>query len=603
MMQNSMAPDLKESMPSRNLCDELVDGYLRTFEGVFRVLHVPSFRAEYEAYWSSTVPSKPSVILKILLVCAIGVPFYTGPDKAKLRISAAKWIHGAAEWQSAPHTKSRLNMAGLQIQILTLLARQVCNVDGDHVWIAAGALLRTAMHLGLHRDPSHYGKISIFHGEMRRRLWATVLEITAQSSLDMGMPPMISANDYDTRSPTNVNDEDFGEGYDTPLERKGPTVYTGSSIQIAFTQTLPVRLEIIRLLNNLRFDLPYGEVLRLGSELTRVCREKAIFFRSALANNRGITPFQIKLSDSMLRRFVLALYRPYYARASIDPQYHYARKVCLDNSLAILAPATEMLPGQEDDWTRVSHRSVGLFKSFGLYAMSTVYFELQSQIKEHQDDAVLFAPLGLSTSSSSFRPTTMPAQFYSLRGMLEEAQEISVARIRNGETNAKGAVFFACALARIDALITGADMSTAVLEAAKKATLETTKILKETYREEHGQDIDLSPAGGPFAGRLYGKGEGADDVTGRHLPTGTGVNDVTEDELAALNSDGADCDVLDSFGAMDSNMDLDLNAYLQGQNMSDGNGYHFARSPEWFFDLNEWAASGTSASGNSAFSM
>ena len=54
------------------------------------------------------------------------------------------------------------------------------------------------MHLGLHRDPSHFGKIGVFHGELRRRLGVTVLEITVQSSLDMGMPPLITANDYDT---------------------------------------------------------------------------------------------------------------------------------------------------------------------------------------------------------------------------------------------------------------------------------------------------------------------------------------------------------------------------------------------------------------------
>jgi hypothetical protein len=89
------------------------------------------------------------------------VPFYTGPDQAKLRVSAAKWIQAAADWQSAPHAKSRLNMIGLQIQILTLIARQVCSIDGDHIWIPAGALLRTAMHLGLHRDPSHFPKISV----------------------------------------------------------------------------------------------------------------------------------------------------------------------------------------------------------------------------------------------------------------------------------------------------------------------------------------------------------------------------------------------------------------------------------------------------------
>jgi hypothetical protein len=186
LSQPSISREVIDSVPPKEICDRLVECYIRTFEGVFRVLHVPSFRKDYEAYWTGSIPEKPSLILKMLLVFAIGVPFYDGPDQPLLRSASAKWIQAATQWLSGPHTKSRLNMAGLQIQILTLIARQVSNVDGDHIWIPAGSLLRAAMHLGLHRDPSHFGKISLYHCEMRRRLWATVLEVTAQSSLDMG---------------------------------------------------------------------------------------------------------------------------------------------------------------------------------------------------------------------------------------------------------------------------------------------------------------------------------------------------------------------------------------------------------------------------------
>jgi hypothetical protein len=124
------------SLPDKHVCDTLVTCYLSTFEGVFRTLHVPSFREEYDKYWK-TGSAKTSVQLKIMLVCATGVPFYTGPEQAQLRVSCAKWVQAAESWLSAPYAKSRLNMTGLQIQILLLLARQVCNVEGDLVWRAA----------------------------------------------------------------------------------------------------------------------------------------------------------------------------------------------------------------------------------------------------------------------------------------------------------------------------------------------------------------------------------------------------------------------------------------------------------------------------------
>ncbi|KAI4933126.1 hypothetical protein J4E85_003529 [Alternaria conjuncta] len=607
MSQPSISPELQACIPPKEISDALVDCYLRTFEGVFRVLHVPSFRRVYDAYWLGTTPAKPSIIHKFLLVCAIAVPFYTGPDQAKLRVSAAKWIQAAAEWQCAPHAKSRLNMIGLQIQILILIARQVCGIDGDHIWIPAGTMLRTAMHLGLHRDPSHFPKISVYHGEMRRRLWATVLEITAQSSLDMGMPPMISVNDYDTKPPSNINDEDMGNGIDTPLDVKPATVFTDSSIQIAFTQTLPTRLEIIRVINNLRFDLSYDDVLHIGTKLISVCREKTIFFKSALAAGNNITPFQIKMSDTLVRRFVLCLHRPYFSKASENPRYHYSRKICLDTSLAIYAPATELGPGEEDDWTRMTHRCVGFFKSFFLYAMSTVYYELNSQINERKEELALFAPLVCTrpaATSPSTGLTSLPPQYHALRQVLESSRHTAVARVQNGETNAKGVVFINCALARIDALIAGTDPEVAVLEAAKSSTKEMSQILAAVYREEHGEDIDLSPSTSSFAGKEHGRGEGADDITGKHLPTGTGAQTGSSNSTDFSCFDGTmdGLNMLDSdLGDVNMGLDIDINAYMQGLPMDSGDGFHFGRSPEWFYDLDGWAAG--SSFGNPGFGV
>ncbi|KAF1829950.1 hypothetical protein BDW02DRAFT_650994 [Decorospora gaudefroyi] len=595
--QPSISPELQAYIPPKEVSDALVDCYLRTFEGVFRVLHVPTFRRIYDAYWLGTMPAKPSVIHMFLLVCAIAVPFYTGPEQAKLRVSATKWIQAAAEWQSAPHAKSRLNMIGLQIQILTLLARQVCNVDGDHIWIPAGTLLRTAMHLGLHRDPSHFPKISVYHGEMRRRLWATILEITAQSSLDMGMPPMISVNDYDTRPPSNINDEDIGHGVDTPLDAKPATTYTESSIQIALTQTLPTRLEIIRLINNLRFDISYDDVLRIGTELITICRENTAFFKSALTAGHKITPFQIKLTDTIVRRFVLCLHRPYFSKATENPRYHYSRKMCLDTSLAIYAPATELQPGEEDDWTRMTHRCVGFFKSFFLYAMSTVYHELNSQITERHHDANLFAPLISTTpTSSSARLHALPAQFQPLRAVLESARQTAVARIQNGETNAKGALFLTCALARIDAVVSGThDPERAVLETARSATREMSQILARVYREEHGEDIDLSPttAGNEQAGSAAHDFEAPNsNLYQGHAPPDLGPPPFSSFEVSAMGEQEG-LSMLGELGCMSDMGGLDsvhLDAYMQGQPMDTGLACHFGRSPEWFCDVNGWAA-------------
>lgn len=585
MLLPIISSEALNSLPSRLTCDALLDRYLRTFEGVFRVLHVPSFCKEYDDYWSGKAQGKPSVLLKIMLVCAIGVPFYTGVDQPQLRVACAKWIQAAENWLAAPHAKSRLNMAGLQIQILLLLAKQVCNIEGDHIWIPAGALLRTAMYLGLHRDPSYFGKINTFHAEMRRRLWATVLELTTQSSMDMGMPPMISVQDYDTKPPSNVNDENLQEHDGMPLNIRSLDVCTDCSIQIAFAESLPIRLEIIRLINNLRFDLSYFECLRLGRELTELCQSKTQFFKNALSNGANIAPFQIKLLDSLVRRFVLGLHRPYFAKAKDNPQYHFSRKICLDVSLAIIAPATAPMADVDDDWTLMTYRAAGFFKALILYAVSTIYYELNTQIEEQRDVSSLTAPL---VSNAPLQQTfTLSSQSQLLYDALVSAYRIAVSRLRNGETNAKGVVFFACAVARVDALVTGTDPEAAVLKAAKTSVVEMRRIMADVYQEEHGEPIDLSTS--RTREREHGRGEGADDVTGQNIPTGTGVGfDVGQESVSDAPSNfGNDFDMdfgidSQSFSPVDL-MDFD-SQFLQG--------------PEWFFDTSGWAGMGKSTSAN-----
>ncbi|KAF3047954.1 hypothetical protein E8E11_009254 [Didymella keratinophila] len=434
------------------------------------------------------------------------------------------------------------------------------------------------MYLGLHRDPSYFGKINTFHAEMRRRLWATVLELTCQSSLDMGMPPMISDQDYDAKAPSNMNDDDLHEqDEDLPLNVKSPDVYTDCSVQIAFIESLPLRMHILRQLNNLRFDLPYSECLRVGKELSELCHAKTQFLKNTLGTSARTTPFQIKLLDSLVRRFVLGLHRPFFAKANEHPQYHFSRKICLEESLAIIAPATSPVAGVADDWTLMTYRATGFFKALILYAISTVCYELNTQIAEQRTTYRLTAPLVSNVLAQE--PFMLSSQSQLLYDALVSAYHIAVARLRHGETNAKGVVYFACAIARVDALVQGVDPEATVLEAAKSSITEMRRILADVYEQEHGEPIDLTAPS--MSARDHGRGEGADDVTGQSLPTGTGTGGLAVERGTTGSAPGSGSD-------NDFNMDfgIDSNSFSP-VDLMDFN-FQFMQNPEWFFDTGGW---------------
>ena len=123
----------------------------------------------------------------------IGSCFYRDEhgDHGTLRDLARTWILHAQTWLGVAYDKGQLGLVSVQVHCLLLLARQVNGLGGDLTWVSAGALTRTAMSMGLHRDPNVFPNVTPFFAEMRRRLWLTVLELDVQASLDSGTPPLM----------------------------------------------------------------------------------------------------------------------------------------------------------------------------------------------------------------------------------------------------------------------------------------------------------------------------------------------------------------------------------------------------------------------------
>lgn len=190
-------------------------------------------------------------------------------------------------------------MTGIQIHCLLLIAREANAVGYDLTWIFAGSLLRTAMFMGLHRDPSHIPCTSLFQVEMRRRLWATILELSLQASMTTGGLPLISCTDYDCRNPSNIDDAQMDDDKSTPIP-KPISLYTQNTLQIALVKTLPLRLKIAKLVNDFHSEPSYEEMIRLGSDLQKAyctITHQFQFFRN---NKARPTAFQENYSSFKL---------------------------------------------------------------------------------------------------------------------------------------------------------------------------------------------------------------------------------------------------------------------------------------------------------------
>jgi hypothetical protein len=134
--------------------------------------------------------------------------------------------------------------------------------------MSMGSLAHRAMQIGLHRDPKYLPNMSMLQAELRRRLWATVLEMVVQSSLDSAMPPRISFDEFDNEAPSNISDDEIDEST-TALQSHDKGSFTTNSIQLILLDSLPTRLRILQLLTGLHSKLSYLEVLSLSAEITQ----------------------------------------------------------------------------------------------------------------------------------------------------------------------------------------------------------------------------------------------------------------------------------------------------------------------------------------------
>ncbi|KAI8314938.1 hypothetical protein K4K61_003384 [Colletotrichum sp. SAR11_59] len=63
-------------MPSCEVADALIDAYLRTFESIQRIIHIPTFKVEYERYRQDLSNVNKPFIMLMQLYMAIRATFH-----------------------------------------------------------------------------------------------------------------------------------------------------------------------------------------------------------------------------------------------------------------------------------------------------------------------------------------------------------------------------------------------------------------------------------------------------------------------------------------------------------------------------------------------
>lgn len=374
-------------IPPREAVDTLMKCYLDTFEYTHRILHVPTFKESFARFWTVPLQDNEPFYAKLLLVMAIGSFHGDAADIQLARDMAPQglistWLHAAQHWLDFAMMDSKISFDAVQVHALLLLARQVNSEHANLIWISSGSLVRTALVMGLNRDPDSFSSMTPYHAEMRRRLWATIVEIDLQSSLDAGKPLAISFDDCNCRSPSNLDDEDISET-DTILATPKPAhIFTRTSFQVAMHTSLDARIEIVRLANSCHFDIPYQKVLTAAAPMARASQNSPLSLRPGRMTGPQVSnsvDFPAAVFDLIVRRYLLALHRPVSVMGAYEPTYHLSRITCFDSSLKILSLLgleSSSPSGTTNRPSDVVRHCGGMFRNDLYHAALTICLEL-----------------------------------------------------------------------------------------------------------------------------------------------------------------------------------------------------------------------------------
>lgn len=460
--------------PSRDLAEGMVKSYFDSFEACLRIMHAPTLWVEYETLYGNPQGLKIDQRLRVLIAIAVGSSLCTAETRSRegLDDKVHNWIYAAEIWLSGPLEKDRLSLGAIQLHALVILARQVFSIGGDLVWTSVGSLVHRAMQIGLHRDPKNLPPMSMLEAEVRRRVWATVIELALQASMDSALPPRISLDEFDTESPANTKDEHLSVPSEVAATA-GPTSteqFTPTSVQIALLESFPVRLQAVQRLNGLRSALTYSETLELSKQILKVCQTHARFMRDH--TDDGMRPFHKNMLDYLVRRLLIPLHCPFAHEARTNPVFHYSLKMSLEAAIAIISPEPD------EGYSQLMLIAGGMFREGIRYANTVIGLEIIAQAEAQTLEGTCRGGNG--------------EYLESLKRLIHRMTDLATKRIAHGESNVKSHMFMKMILAQVSCIEKGIPCEHEVAKGAR----DSLQLCYEMLMERSGNSTVPTPSAG-----------------------------------------------------------------------------------------------------------
>lgn len=165
------------ALPSQTQCDMLVSYYFENINWIYQAIHAPSFRAEYNAFWTRNVDSIDLIWLALLCMMLCLSSLYmpsqmaeaAGFEASELPKLSLRWYAAARQALLAGGQDSKPTLTAIQVFLVSQLywyASKNIEALNSHMGLA----IRNAQAMGLDKE-SPPSITNCLEREMRHRLW------------------------------------------------------------------------------------------------------------------------------------------------------------------------------------------------------------------------------------------------------------------------------------------------------------------------------------------------------------------------------------------------------------------------------------------------
>ncbi|KAH8693972.1 fungal-specific transcription factor domain-containing protein [Talaromyces proteolyticus] len=344
--KNMSKAEILTFIPDQATATFLLTKYMEDIERTHPLLHMPTFQEEFTRFWENPGTIEDGWLAQFLVM--LGLSYHALRNEELMPYDeqlAIKYFQGAEICLKNTPFLVGPTITSLRTLTMMVLARRTASstcLEADSCGPLMSTVVRLAMSIGLHVDPQDDENMSIIDIEIRRRLWTTIVLMEVQMSITNGTPFLIRTTDFDTRSPTNVNDDDLSPSI-THLNVRPMTEYTDSTFSIILARSFQVTFEVMGRANSPCGFFDYEDVLRYNSELKNLLQESSSLYQwtdaSPLEEWKQLQRFMLEI---YLRRVLLALHSHHGLKPNADINYPISYWSTLESSLALLVTQRQM---------------------------------------------------------------------------------------------------------------------------------------------------------------------------------------------------------------------------------------------------------------------